>query len=36
MQYEVKFPRIGKRPYQLAFNEYGFFWFHLKRNGKRT
>ncbi|HZS47948.1 MAG TPA: maltose alpha-D-glucosyltransferase [Blastocatellia bacterium] len=34
MQYEVEFPRIGKRPYQLAFNEYGFFWFYLKRSRK--
>ncbi|HKX30957.1 MAG TPA: maltose alpha-D-glucosyltransferase [Blastocatellia bacterium] len=25
----VKFPKIGKRPYQLSFNEYGFFWFQL-------
>lgn len=28
----VEFPRIGKQPYQLSFNEYGFFWFWLKED----
>lgn len=26
----VRFPRIGKGPYQLSLNGYGFFWFALK------
>jgi len=33
MQYQVKFPRIESRPYQITFNEYGFYWFHLKDEG---
>jgi maltose alpha-D-glucosyltransferase/alpha-amylase len=28
----VEFPKIGKWPYQLSLNGYGFFWFALKRN----
>jgi len=28
----VEFPRIGKQPYQLSFNEYGFFWFWLRKD----
>ena len=35
LQYGVEFPKIGKRPYQLAFNEYGFFWFRLNRGTKK-
>jgi len=35
LQYGVEFPKIGKRPYQLSFNEYGFFWFHLYRGTKK-
>jgi maltose alpha-D-glucosyltransferase/alpha-amylase len=27
MSGKVRFPTIGAQPYQLAFNEYGFFWF---------
>jgi maltose alpha-D-glucosyltransferase/alpha-amylase len=27
----VRFPRIEGRPYQLSFNEYGFFWFLLEK-----
>ncbi|MEK7832960.1 MAG: alpha-glucosidase C-terminal domain-containing protein, partial [Acidobacteriota bacterium] len=34
MSGDVEFPRIGSQPYQLSFNEYGFFWFLLKRGGK--
>jgi maltose alpha-D-glucosyltransferase/alpha-amylase len=26
----VEFPRIEQRPYQLSFNEYGFYWFQLR------
>jgi len=26
----VAFPKIGRRPYQLSLNGYGFFWFELK------
>lgn len=32
----VEFPRIGKQPYQLSFNEYGFFWFWLKEDKKNS
>jgi maltose alpha-D-glucosyltransferase/alpha-amylase len=28
---DVRFPQIGKRPYQLSLNGYGFFWFALKQ-----
>src|SRR5262249_47282439 len=31
----VRFPRIGQLPYQLAFNEYGFFWFLLKNEDQQ-
>ncbi|HWQ34708.1 MAG TPA: maltose alpha-D-glucosyltransferase [Blastocatellia bacterium] len=31
LQYQVGFPRIGREPYQLALNEYGFYWFLLQR-----
>ncbi len=34
MSGDVAFPRIGKQPYQLSFNEYGFFRFLLK-SGRR-
>jgi maltose alpha-D-glucosyltransferase/alpha-amylase len=30
LQYRVEFPRITAQPYQLALNEYGFYWFMLK------
>jgi maltose alpha-D-glucosyltransferase / alpha-amylase len=30
LQYQVEFPRITSQPYQLALNEYGFYWFMLK------
>jgi maltose alpha-D-glucosyltransferase / alpha-amylase len=30
LQYQVEFPRITAQPYQLALNEYGFYWFMLK------
>lgn len=33
---EVPFPRIEWKPYQLAFNEYGFFWFLLKREDDQS
>jgi maltose alpha-D-glucosyltransferase / alpha-amylase len=29
LQYKIKFPRIAKEPYQLALNEYGFYWLQL-------
>jgi maltose alpha-D-glucosyltransferase/alpha-amylase len=32
IQYQVRFPRIEARPYQLAFNEYGFYWFLLEKD----
>jgi maltose alpha-D-glucosyltransferase/alpha-amylase len=32
LQYRVPFPRIGKQPYQLALNEYGFYWFLLTKS----
>jgi maltose alpha-D-glucosyltransferase/alpha-amylase len=32
MSGKVPFPIIGSNPYQLAFNEYGFFWFLLTRD----
>lgn len=35
MSGNVVFPRIGKPPYQLSFNEYGFFRFLLKEDTKR-
>ena len=34
MSDDVAFPRIGSQPYQLSFNEYGFFRFLLK-SGRR-
>ena len=34
MSGDVAFPRIGNQPYQLSFNEYGFFRFLLK-SGRR-
>jgi maltose alpha-D-glucosyltransferase / alpha-amylase len=30
LQYQVEFPPITAQPYQLALNEYGFYWFMLK------
>jgi hypothetical protein len=30
LQYQVPFPRVEERPYQLALNEYGFYWLLLK------
>jgi maltose alpha-D-glucosyltransferase / alpha-amylase len=30
LQYQVRFPIIGHEPYQLALNEYGFYWFQLQ------
>jgi maltose alpha-D-glucosyltransferase / alpha-amylase len=29
LQYQTRFPRINARPYQLALNEYGFYWLLL-------
>jgi maltose alpha-D-glucosyltransferase/alpha-amylase len=29
LQYRVPFPTIEEQPYQLALNEYGFYWFLL-------
>jgi maltose alpha-D-glucosyltransferase / alpha-amylase len=34
LQYQVEFPRITSQPYQLALNEYGFYWFMLKNSRK--
>ncbi len=31
MQYRVPFPRITAAPYQLTFNEYGFYWLLLAK-----
>jgi maltose alpha-D-glucosyltransferase/alpha-amylase len=31
LQYQEPFPRIEARPYQLALNEYGFYWLLLKK-----
>jgi maltose alpha-D-glucosyltransferase/alpha-amylase len=31
MQYRVPFPRITAEPYQLTFNEYGFYWLLLAK-----
>jgi maltose alpha-D-glucosyltransferase / alpha-amylase len=31
MQYRVAFPPIGAQPYQLTFNEHGFYWLLLAR-----
>jgi maltose alpha-D-glucosyltransferase/alpha-amylase len=31
MSGRIRFPRIERRPYQIAFNEYGFFWFLLQK-----
>ena len=31
MSGQIRFPRIERRPYQIAFNEYGFFWFLLQK-----
>ena len=30
LQYRIAFPRIEAGPYQLALNEYGFYWFVLR------
>jgi maltose alpha-D-glucosyltransferase/alpha-amylase len=30
LQYQVAFPRIGTELYQLALNEFGFYWFELR------
>ncbi len=35
MSGDVTFPQIGHQPYQLSFNEYGFFRFLLKSSGRR-
>ncbi len=35
MSDDVAFPRIGNQPYQLSFNEYGFFRFLLKNSSKK-
>jgi maltose alpha-D-glucosyltransferase / alpha-amylase len=32
LQYRVPFPRIEEHMYQLALNEYGFYWFLLTEN----
>jgi maltose alpha-D-glucosyltransferase / alpha-amylase len=32
LQYQTEFPLITSEPYQLTFNEYGFYWFLLKRD----
>ncbi len=34
LQYQSPFPRVGKRPYQLALNEYGFYWLLLTEGSK--
>src|SRR5262249_21986000 len=34
LQYQVRFPRIEERPYQLALNEYGFYWFLLEKSDR--
>jgi maltose alpha-D-glucosyltransferase/alpha-amylase len=31
LQYQVDFPPITSQPYQMSLNEYGFFWFLLKK-----
>jgi maltose alpha-D-glucosyltransferase/alpha-amylase len=31
LQYQVRFPHIEDRPYQLALNEYGFYWLLLSK-----
>ncbi|MGH8743543.1 MAG: alpha-glucosidase C-terminal domain-containing protein, partial [Burkholderiales bacterium] len=31
LQYQVQFPLIEAQPYQLALNEYGFYWFLLAK-----
>jgi maltose alpha-D-glucosyltransferase/alpha-amylase len=31
LQYQEQFPRIEARPYQITFNEYGFYWLLLKK-----
>jgi maltose alpha-D-glucosyltransferase/alpha-amylase len=35
MSQGASFPTIGQQPYQLSFNEYGFFWFLLRRDEGR-
>jgi maltose alpha-D-glucosyltransferase / alpha-amylase len=30
LQYQVEFPRITSQSYQMALNEYGFYWFMLR------
>ncbi|HEX5082773.1 MAG TPA: maltose alpha-D-glucosyltransferase [Blastocatellia bacterium] len=32
MSGRIRFPRIERRPYQITFNEYGFFWFLLQKD----
>jgi maltose alpha-D-glucosyltransferase/alpha-amylase len=32
LQYQVRFPPIEAQPYQLALNEYGFYWFLLAKS----
>lgn len=32
LQYQIQFPVIGTQPYQLALNEYGFYWFLLQQD----
>jgi hypothetical protein len=34
MSGRIRFPRIERRPYQIAFNEYGFFWFLLQKEDR--
>jgi maltose alpha-D-glucosyltransferase/alpha-amylase len=34
MSGQIRFPRIERRPYQIAFNEYGFFWFLLQKEDR--
>jgi maltose alpha-D-glucosyltransferase/alpha-amylase len=37
LQYQEPFPRVEERPYQLALNEYGFYWLLLNRGvGKES
>jgi len=34
MSGRIRFPRIERRLYQIAFNEYGFFWFLLEKEDR--
>jgi maltose alpha-D-glucosyltransferase/alpha-amylase len=34
MSGRIRFPRIERRPYQIAFNEYGLFWFLLQKGDR--